>query len=243
MSPSLSELQQRFAAAILAPDDPDWRIAVYRNTIRSNYRNALGATYKVARALVGDAFFHAAVDVFVAASPSRAGDLNVYGADFAEFLATYPYGRELAYLPDVARLEWALDEAARAADNDSSPQHLLAALAAVPADVVAAQGFRLGPSCRLLFSPHPVMRIWQAHHDESVRVDLDAGPDYLLVRRQGDVPVVERLAHANYAFLSALEKGHDLASALGQALAVDDAYEVGTALGAFVSNGTLHALR
>jgi len=243
MSLSLSELQQRFAAAILAPEDPDCGIAVYRNTIRSNYRNALGATYKVTRALVGDAFFHAAVDAFVAASPSRAGDLNVYGADFPDFLTAYPYGRELAYLPDVARLEWALDEAARAADNDSSPQDLLAALAAVPANVVAAQGFTLAPSCRLLFSPHPVMRIWQAHHDESVRVDFDAGPDYLLVRRQGDVPIIERVAHADYAFLSALEKGQDLATALGEALAADDAYAVGTALGALISNGTLDALR
>jgi hypothetical protein len=243
MSASLSELQQRFAAAMLAPDDPDWRIAVYRNTVRTNYRNALGATYKVVRALVGDAFFHGAVDAFVAASPSRAGDLNVYGAGFPDFLAAYPYGRELAYLPDVARLEWALDEAARAADNDSSPRHLVAALAAVPAHIVAAQGFTLGPSCRLLFSRHPVMRIWQAHHDESVSVDFDAGLDYLLVRRQGDVPIIERLAHADYAFLSALENGHDLANALGRALAVDNAYAVGAALGAFVSNGTLDALR
>jgi hypothetical protein len=243
MSASLSELQQRFATAILAPGDSDWRIAVYRNTIRSNYRNALGATYRVVRALVGDAFFHAAVDAFVEASPSHAADLNVYGAGLPEFLATYPYGRELAYLPDVARLEWALDEAARAAENDSSPRDLLAALAAVPAHVVAAQGFTLGPSCRLLFSPHPVMRIWQAHHDDGVNVDFDAGLDYLLVRRQGDVPIIERLAHADYAFLCALEKGEDLATALGEALAVDDAYAVGTALGALVSNGTLDALR
>ncbi len=48
---------------------------------------------------------------------------------------------------------------------------------------------------------------------------------------------------ADYAFLSALQSGQDLASALGQALAVDDAYAVGTALAALISNGTLDALR
>jgi hypothetical protein len=63
------------------------------------------------------------------------------------------------------------------------------------------------------------------------------------VRRQGDVPIIERVAHADYAFLSALEKGQDLATALGEALAADDAYAVGTALGALISNGTLDALR
>jgi hypothetical protein len=243
MTGSLRELQQRFAGALLAPADAHWRAAIYRNTIRSNYRNALGATYTVVRALVGDAFFHAAVDAFVAASPSRSGDLNVFGDAFPDFLATYPYGRELAYLPNVARLEWALDEAARAADHGYAPGLLFAAIAAMTADAVAAQRFVLSPSCRLLFSEYPAMRIWQAHQDDDVDVDLGAGPDYLLVRREADVPVIERLAHGEYAFLAALADGHDLATALVEALAADRAYDLGAALAAFIANGTLGSLR
>src|SRR5262245_44301191 len=107
MSVSLHELQRRFAAS-LVDTDTDPPTAVYRNTVAANYRNHLGATYAVVRELTGTAFFNAAVDAFTISNPSTGGDLNVYGKEFADFLATYPYARDLPYLPDVARLEWAL---------------------------------------------------------------------------------------------------------------------------------------
>ena len=65
------------------------RIGIYRRTIRTNYRNALGATYPVVRRVVGAAFFDAAVDAYVETHPSRGGDLNVYGTTFGEFLGGY----------------------------------------------------------------------------------------------------------------------------------------------------------
>jgi hypothetical protein len=242
MTPSLPELQRRFAAALVEDDDPG--IAVYRRAIAANYRNALAATYRVVRDLTGAPFFNAAVDAFVLAHPPKAGDLNVYGGDFAAFLASYPYGRDVAYLPDVARLEWALDEANRAADPVGSPQALLTALAAIPGHAMARQRFVLGPSCRFVTSPHPVFRIWQVHqlghHD--VHVDFDAGADHLLVRREGALPVIERLAAGDYAWLVALSHGADLARALDDALAADSEFELGAALRAHVQTGTLMAL-
>ena len=98
--PSLSELQRGFAAAIIFGDrsvmrglgivgdsiDPADRIAIYRNNVLANYRKALAATYPVVQALVGRAFFGAAVEVFVRAHPSRRGDINRYGGELAEFL-------------------------------------------------------------------------------------------------------------------------------------------------------------
>ena len=78
--PSLRELQTQFAAAVLADTgDRGERIAIYRNTIFANYRNALGATYPVVLQLVGRPFFDAAVDAYVLTHPSTGGDLNVYG--------------------------------------------------------------------------------------------------------------------------------------------------------------------
>ena len=77
--PSLRELQQEFAAAVLAGDGAAAavrddaptnaaaeRIAIYRRAVFANYRNALGATYPVVKRLVGAPFFDAAVDAFVA---------------------------------------------------------------------------------------------------------------------------------------------------------------------------------
>jgi hypothetical protein len=241
--PSLSELQQRFAETVLdIAREPDERIAVYRHTIFANYRSALGATYRVVRELTGASFFNTAVNGFVLAHPSTGGDLNVYGDTFPSFLASYPHAAQLPYLADVARLEWAMDEAHRAADAKSNPQRMLATLAAIPGAEVALQRFALDPSCRLLRSTFPVLRIWQAHQDGTVhdgRVEFGSGEDYLLVRREGGRVVVERMEPGDFAWLAALAAGADLAQALDAALDADAMFDLGTALRTHIANGTL----
>ncbi len=239
----LPDLQRRFAAAIAAPDAPDAPgLAVYRNAVRTNYRNALRASYPVVCALTGAPFFHAAVDAFAAAQPSRCGDLNAYGDAFPEFLAAYPHAASLPYLPDVARLEWAQDEAARAAAADGTPEGALAALGAIAAEDLATSRLRVDPSCRLLRSAHPVLRIWQVHQQGFAgdpQVDLDAGPDHLLVRRRDEDVVIERVPAGEFAWLSAVATGADLSGALAAALAADPEFDFAAALAARVADGTL----
>ncbi len=240
--PSLSELQRRFAKALLATDaDPGERIAVYRNTVFANYRNALGATYRVVRELTGTPFFNAAVDAYVLAYPSTGGDLNVYGDRFGAFLDDYPYARDVRYLPDVARLEWAIDEAQRARDADGAPGAVLGALSAVAPERLTHVRFALDPSCRLLESEYPVLRIWQMHQSgaDDVQPASDAGADRLLIRREAGAVVVERVTPADFAWLGAFAANADLTAALDAALAVDETFDLGPALRTYVANGTL----
>ena len=75
---------------------------------------------------------------FVRGHASTSGDLNVYGDEFGEFLADYPHAANLPYLADVARLEWAIDEAQRAIDRPREPEAVLAALSALPPDHLTA---------------------------------------------------------------------------------------------------------
>jgi len=245
--PSLRELQTRFATELLAFDgDPGERIAIYRNTVYSNYRNALGATYRVVQQLVGVPFFNAAADAYVLACPSTGGDLNVFGGSFGDFLATYPHARDLPYLSDVARLEWAIDEAGRAADVPSTPETLLTALGAVPGDRITALRFALDPTCRFVDSAYPVLRIWQIHQpgfEGDTGVAFGAATDHLLVRREAGVVVVERLAPGDSALLRALAGGDDLAAALGAALAAESTFDLETTLRACIANSTLAELR
>jgi hypothetical protein len=148
----------------------------------------------------------------------------------------------LPYLPDVARLEWAMDEANRAADPQGNAQRILAAIAAIPADEVALQRLQLDPSCRLLRSAFPVLRIWQAHQDGSLRggrVELVAGEHFLLIRREDDAVVVERVTPGDFAWLAALAAGADLARALDAAIGADATFDLGTGLRTFIANGTI----
>jgi hypothetical protein len=255
--PSLAELQRSFAEAIFAPDgeapafaldrtgDGAERFAIYRRAIFANYRNALGATYPVVQRLVGAAAFRAAVDAYVRAQPSTCGDLNDYGATFAAFLATYPPAADLQCLPDVARLEWAIDAASRAADANGTPDEVLAALAAVPAERLPDARLRLAPSCRLLTSAWPIFRIWQVSqpdHAGDDHVRPDAITEALLVRRDAPGVAVLRLPAGDYAWLAALADGATLAAAIDAATSADAAFDLGRALQAHIAEATIAAI-
>lgn len=254
---SLRELQQDFADALAGPEHPvpafaptpggstTERFAIYRRAVHANYFNALSATYPVVRRLVGTAFFRAAVNAYVRAHPSLCGDLNVYGDAFGAFLAHYTPAVDLAYLPDVARLEWAIDEAQRATDTARAPDLVLAALSQVPAERLTGLRFRLAPSCRLVGSDYPILRIWrvnQPDHDGDDRVGLDESADRLLVRRDARGATLERLSAGEFAWLRALQADATLAAAIETAQHVDAGFDLGDALRTHIGNATLSSI-
>lgn len=259
--PSLRELQQRFAADVLAggnvtpasarpsgPRDSE-RMAVYRRSITSNYRNAMSATYPVTRRIVGIARFDAAVDAYVEAHPSRSGDLNEYGDAFGDFLRRYPQVAELPYLPGVAHLEWAIDEANRAAESPFEPDIVLGALSRMAADELPGLRLSVDPSCRLLSSPFPLLRIWQVNQPDyggDLQVDFTAGRDHLRIRReQGDPSggiVIERLDEVDFQWLLALEDGATLTEAIERACEVGAAFDLQASLHRFIGDGTIAGL-
>ena len=57
--------------------------------------------------LVGEEFFRLLAKRFIEQHPSHSGNLHRYGSEMAEFLMHFENTQHLAYLPDVARLEWA----------------------------------------------------------------------------------------------------------------------------------------
>jgi len=254
--PSLRDAQLGFAAALAgdataqatlfgADARVTARLAIYRGNGRANYRNALAATFPVVLRLVGAPFFHAAVDAFVAAQPSIAGDLNLYGDRFGAFLTTYGPAIALQYLPDIARLEWAIDEANRAADVPHVPDAVLAALAVAPPERLPEARLVLDPSCRLVVSPYPLLRIWranQADRDGDEPIALDEGGGALLVRRDPPGVVLVPLAAGDAAWLAALANGDALGVAIDAALAADVAFDLGATLRSHIAEGTIVAI-
>ena len=254
---SLHELQRAFCAATLFGNAaalasldivggalrPAERIAIYRNNVLGNYRKALAATYPVVRRLVGGPFFDAAVEHFVRGHPSTRGDVNRYGAEFAMFLASYTPARDLVYLPDVARLEWAIDQASIAAD---APPLDIGALGRVPPAAQGSLRFALHPSARLIVSPYPVLHIWQVNQPEYVgsdRVDLGEGGDKLLVRRGRDGVSIERIGEGERALLAALAADATLAEATCVANDAAPQFDLAAALRRHVAGQTLVAFR
>src|SRR5438046_8218773 len=119
--PALLDLQRAFAASMLHEEDDTVcgavvddgfaaaeRLRIYRNTCRSTLIETLRMTYPAVERLVGREFFDSVAVRYINAHPARGGYLNEYGGAFAAFLAGLETARELDYLPDVARFEWAL---------------------------------------------------------------------------------------------------------------------------------------
>lgn len=227
--PSLLELQHGFADAVFGSEAERFHAAlvsgqgavetafgIYRSSVLGNYRKVLGAIYPVVERLVGERFFSHAATAFAKQTPSSHGDLNRYGEAFADFLTTFPGADQLAYLPDVARLEWAVESVFHAADPSPPEVAQLACLADGDQDEVR---FRLGDHCRLLRSPWPVNRLWELNQP-GVNWDdafsIDSGPVNLLVRRSGFECVIEHLKAAEYDSLLALREGSSLAEGCAQ---------------------------
>jgi hypothetical protein len=256
--PSLHEWQRAFSAAAVFNDaaalaslrivdggmKPEARIGIYRANVLGNYRKALAATYPVIKRLVGAPFFDAASDNFVRGHPSTRGDINRYGADFSEFLGTYPPARDLKYLPDVALLEWAIDQANIAGDAASFD---FAALASVPAMLHGELRFSLHPSAHLIVSTFPILHIWQANQPScggDERIDLDEGGDMLLVlRRPSDVGgiAIERISQAEDLLLAMLAAGCTLDETADRCAAMAPEFDLAAALRRHVAGNTIVA--
>lgn len=221
----LRDLQAAFRADILRNEAgvapfvlgdglaPEARLQIYRNNSLITLTEALKATFPVVCRLVDARFFAYAADAFIREHPPRAPCLAEYGADFAAFLEGFPPTSALAYLPDVARFEWALNEAYHAPDAAALDP---ARIAAVPAERQAGLRFALRPAVRLFRSRFPIDRIWEANQAgvaEPGLVDLDSGGCALLIHRTGIEVRYRPLETGAFAFLAALAGGRTLAEA------------------------------
>ena len=64
---------------------------------------ALAMAYPAVARLVGTPFFERMANLYAAGHPALARTLNLYGGEFADFIAGFAPARELPYLADVAQ--------------------------------------------------------------------------------------------------------------------------------------------
>jgi hypothetical protein len=248
---SLRELQRDVRAAVLGQGDPaaaalvtadglapEARLQIYRHHVFTTLTAVLQAVFPVVCRLVDERFFAYAADRYIRVEPPSGPCLFEYGATFPEFLGAFPPCRELPYLRDVARLEWAMHRALHAPDATPLGRE---APRSVPPEAAGDLVFTLDASLSLLASRWPIDAIWRANQpgaaDEGATVDLRAGGVALEVRRHGDDVAFRVIEPAAHAFRRALADGGSLAAATEHALAADPAFDLSAALGALFHEG------
>ena len=225
---SLHELQRVVRRSMVAQNDiaaarhvvgdglaPAQRLAVYRNTFDGNLANALRLSYPAVHRLVGADFFEGAARIFAHQIPTRSAWLDEYGVEFPDFLKHFPPAASLAYLADVARLEWAVARALHAPDVLPLDAKLLAALDPADHERVC---FVAHPSLSLLRVDCPADTIWRAvlaQDDAGLSaIDLADGPFWLQIERTGDGVAATRLDERHWHFANALAAALPLGAAL-----------------------------
>jgi hypothetical protein len=242
--PTLRELQAQIRLAMLDGDehgaaaaihhdelDPSARLAVYRHHILTSLTAALESTYPVVARLVDPRFFRYAADRYVRQHPPTGPCLFEYGGSFGDFLEAFEPTRHLAYLPDVARLEWAMNVALHAPDATPIDADSLRSGAAVA----------LHPSLTLVTSPWPIDAIWRANQPDAAdeSVDLDAGGVRLQIWRAGDDVAFRRLAPDAMALRDGLLRACGLEEAAAAALAADPAADLTALVRELLDEGVL----
>src|SRR6185369_14839297 len=101
--PLLLEFQRDFAAAIAEP--AEGAMSVYRNTVLSGCVDALRANYPVVARLLGEEMFETIAAEYASIFPPRRPVMAVYGERFPDWLEKQPWIWDIAYIPDVARIE------------------------------------------------------------------------------------------------------------------------------------------
>jgi hypothetical protein len=254
--PSLLELQSAFVRGVFDPADAviagliapgatgaEAGLAVYRRNALGNHAAALRDVYPVVLRLVGAQFFDRLARDYATQTPSRSGDLHDFGGELGAFLDALPAARNLPYLADVARLEWAVHRSFHARHV---PPLDPARLAVVLPERLPDLRFELHPAARLLRSPYPVLTIWRVNQPQwsgDQAVDLGLGAEQVLIIRRALEVTLEPLSAAEYAMLEALDAGGNLGDALAAALALDAEFDLQAFLARHALGGTLTALR
>lgn len=195
------------------------RLEIYRNNIFGNLAKALLDTYPLIEKLTGGDFAKSLMRAFILENPPREACLNRYGDGFAAFLESFAPAKDLPYLPDVARLEWAMNEAYYAPDDAPLAP---AGLQSAPPGTLADVALPPRSSVRLLESRWPLLTIrdfcLKEDRNEEETLDLALGGCRVMIYRPVLVADIVPLAPAEYAFLQAVKAGNVLGDALASVL-------------------------
>jgi hypothetical protein len=256
--PTLREVQAAFVRGVLDPAQiggiasgvigdgiaPEGRLGVYRNNVLVSLRCILEGSFPVTRRRLGPERFAALTQGFIRAEPPARPQLSGYGADFSAFLERSVGDASLPCLVDVARLEWAREEAYYAADAEPLA---LTTLASIPVKRYPELCFELHPSLRLIRSAGPVYVLWRAALDDSAEGSalavLNGRAEQVLVVRPEMTVATRPIAVADLLLMEALAEGLPLAEAGARAQTADAGFDLQAALALHLAGGSFAGCR
>lgn len=209
-------------------DEKAARFNVYRNNIFVSLIDALADIFPVTQAIVGEDFFRAMARVYVQEHPPKSAIISDYGDDFAAFIRDFEPAQGLAFLSDLAALEFTLlaltntqehtslkgEQISAAFHNTDDPTRLLLSLAS---------------STHIVASPYAIGSIYLAHKTPDsmslANIQVEKS-EYLLVSKSNLYADCHIVSQAEAIFIRHLLQG----KTLGEAIPDDDHFDLGVSL-------------
>lgn len=251
----LSEIQQMFCDGLRSSASPSkalldeivddglqlQRFNVYRNNFIVLNGDALADMYPVIKRLIGDQAFRVLATAYVREHPPMDRTLLLYGEQFADFLAAVPELSGLAYLVDVARLEFAWTAAYHADDASPLEQQQISSLSP---DKLEDLHLRPHPSMHCIASDYPLYHIWSANQSGGVdeTISLDQGGSHIVVIRPKVEVEVREVSAGALTFLQRLAWGDAIGEAYSQATKVEPEFDLNSYFSRHLFDGTFCSL-
>ena len=214
------------------------RYDVYRNNVMQSLTEVLRAGFQVVRTLLGPVNFDGLAAMYIRAHPPQSPVMQLYGAAFPEFLAQMPALSHLGYLPDAARLDYALRQSYHAEDAEPFDP---TALATLSPDALAKAHLGIAPAVILLASDWPLYDIWR-FNTQTDAPKPSAEAQWVLITRAEFDPQPHHLTPAQGAWVQAVMAGAPLAEAHDAAKEFDDHVDIAHPLGILMAQKALTSL-
>lgn len=212
---TLATLQREFLAAISAgegelPAGWDARLApgmaVYRNAYRERLLEAMGETFARTRMVAGEESFRAAAAHHLITNRPSGWTLDLIGEGFPETCAEL--FRKDPLVAELAALEWAMQCAFTARDEDVLDMAAFAALATRLGDDVTDMRLRPVASLHLVRTTHDLAGLWNSlEGSPSVPAINFEKAGWVIVWREDERPVFRHADPAETLLLQALRRG------------------------------------
>jgi Putative DNA-binding domain len=239
--PSLADLQQRVARAIVTGDgelvaatllggaDPRQRLRIHQRHYETSLTSALRERYPATVWLAGVDLVTAAARAYVRARPPRTPCIAEYGGDFAQFLARYGRAADLPYLRSFAELEHAVADVSISTDV---PPLTWLEVANIDPERLLDLHLTLQPGLRYLHSAWGVDELMTMYLADSAPATfvLPEADTLLELRGARGTVCMTRLDARTFSFRAALHSGRSIGTAAEIALERDETFDAGSAL-------------
>ncbi|MEE9303571.1 MAG: DNA-binding domain-containing protein [Thiotrichaceae bacterium] len=222
----LDSLQERYSKAIYGEDiqplksliaetrnfTAQARINIYRNNTLGSLKSTLSQIFPVCETLVGTNYFSQLATSHILKNPSQHHNLDCYGETFSltikNLVTEHIELEDVAYLADVAQLEWLLHQSYYAPDRMCFDLQRFSSLATEQQMQVR---FILAKDVALMDSPYPVSDIWNQHQQKDVGFTdynvEDKQHSYVLVQREKWQSQPQLINAALYHLLVVISQG------------------------------------